>query len=237
MIKNFLSIAALVGLSVFGFSAPTLAEVERVETQATDSPGGGAQEYLDKVAAKRAKYGNSDGVRHATLLNGNRFGFSLGYMTWTGGNIKANGPHFGLNYIASFNDNVGMEMWGGYGLGSEETGTGAIKAKLNVGRLDYSIGVRGQMPISLGEADRSLVPFLSVGPVYSYIHSTSDITGFTSVTSNDSSLGFSVAPGIDMFMGGISFGLKANYIVSQNLGTGGGDTSAFIPQFTVGWTF
>jgi hypothetical protein len=38
-------------------------------------------------------------------------------------------------------------------------------------------------------------------------------------------------------MGGISFGLKANYIISQSLADEGGDTSVFVPQFTAGWAF
>lgn len=225
-----MSMALLTALAV-----QSHAEVERVETQDSPRPHGGAQEYIDKVAERRAAYGNKDGLRHSTLLNGNRFGFSLGYMNFTNGS-SANGPHFGLNYVSTFNDNVGVEFSGGYGLGSQDTTVANVKSATSVGRTDVSIGVRGQTAISLGDAHKALVPFITVGPVYSHINSKVESAGF-SVSSSDSSIGFSVAPGIEMIMGGMSIGLKANYLITQSVATGGGDTSAFVPQFTVGWAF
>ena len=237
MIKQTLACAAL-ALLVAG----------PVQSAEKEYDAGGAQEYVDKVEKRRQKYGNEDGLRHSRLVNGNHFSFTLGMMNWIseplGSGVAANGPAFGIDYVYSFSDYVGVNAWGGYGSASYKAGASVAgfgaSVESSVSRIDYGIGLRVQSVIPLSSAGAGIVPYLNLGPAYSSVQShVESVAGsvVTKVDSNEGSLGFSVAPGIEWVFGAANIGFKFNYLVSQSLATGNANTSAVTPQLTAGWAF
>jgi len=89
----------------------------------------GDMSYINAVKARRAKYGNQDGIPRTANLQQRQIAFSLGQLSYLGDALGSsasdfNSIYYGLSVANSFNDVSGWELWGGYGIGQKNYGSG-----------------------------------------------------------------------------------------------------------------
>ena len=199
--------------------------------------------YMEKVKARREKYGNEDGIPRTANLQQRQISFSLGQLSYigdalafgpTGGAADFNSIYYGMGISNSFNDVSGWELWGGYGIGEKNYGSGI--RKIAIQRSDVSFMPRLQKAINLGAAESPvmLIPHIGIGPVYSYVSSLAP-SGFF----GGSAVGAGFSVGADLQFGSALIGLKCRYLLSQDTsGTlNSRNLSAVLPQVSMGWAF
>jgi hypothetical protein len=204
----------------------------------------GDMTYVNKVLERRKKFGNDDGLPRTSLIQSRQIAFSLGYLNWigdglafgpTGSSSDFNTVTYGLGISNSFNDLVGWELWGDYGIGEKNYGTPGA-GRITVQRSDISFMPRLQRAINLGspEAPVMLIPHLGIGPVYSYI-STLAPGAFV----GGSAVGGAASAGLDLQFGPALIGLKYRHLLSFD--TSGSlnsrNVAAGLPQLSMGWAF
>jgi hypothetical protein len=200
--------------------------------------------YVEGVEARRAKYGNKDGLPQTQNLQKDQFGFTVGMLNYTGDAYTAtsselSGISYGLEYAHSFTDYVALETWGDYSSANKEYDVAGTKTTLTLQRFNIGIGPKVQKAINLGAPEQNImfIPSIGLSPVFS----SAQGSGLASFNSN--SLGASLNVGLDFQFGGALILLKARYLVSTDVGnnaTGGlhsSNTSAFLPQAGVGFAF
>lgn len=203
----------------------------------------GDMTYVNKVLARREKYGNEDGIPRSANLQQRQIAFTIGQLSYVG-DALAFGPsgsatdfnsiYYGLSLANSFNDVSGWELWGGYGIGEKDYGS-AI-GKVSVQRSDISFMPRLQKAINLGQAESPvmLIPHVGIGPVYSYV-STMAPGAFR----GGSAVGGALSAGLDFQFGSALVGFKYRYLLSQD--TSGSlnsrNLSASLLQASAGWAF
>jgi len=195
--------------------------------------------YMDKVNARRAKYGNEDGIPRTSNLQQRQISFSLGQLSYLGDALGSsssdfNSIYYGMGVSNSFNDLSGWELWGGYGIGEKDYGAAG---KVSVQRSDISFMQRLQKAINLGAAESPvmLIPHLGIGPVYSYVSTLAPGRFY-----GGSAVGAAFSVGVDLQFGSALIGLKYSYLTSQD--TSGSfptsrNLSAGLPQISMGWAF
>lgn len=226
-------------LAAFLTASPAFAEVDRVDASTNTNPGGGAQDYLDKVAKRRAKYGNEDGLQQSTLMNGTQVSFGLGFNSFTAAGLdQGNGPYFGMSIVDTVTDNVGWELLGGFSTGSSSQTVLGTTIENSVDMFDVGLLVRAQTVLPMGGGDKALVPHFGLGPVFSSIGVTSK-TPLASFDDTASALGIGLQAGADLNLGGVVIGAKFRYTLSRDVSDKftDKDTSYMTPSMSVGWTF
>ena len=201
--------------------------------------------YVEGVEARRAKYGNKDGLPQTQNLQKDQLGLTVGMLNYTGDAYTAtssdlSGISYGLVYAHSFTDYVAMETWGDYSSANKsyDTGSGS-KATLTLQRFNLGIGPKVQKAINLGAPEQNIMLIPNIG--LTAVYSSAQGSGVASFNSN--SLGASLNGGVDFQFGGALLMLKARYLVSTDVGNNvaGGlkssNTSAFLPQAGVGFAF
>jgi hypothetical protein len=138
---------------------------------------------------------------------------------------------------------VALEVWGDYSAASKDYSVGAVKAKLDLTRFNVGIGPKVQKAIALGGPEQSitLIPNISLTPVWSSANGGVSGEGFTTTSFNSSSFGASLNAGLDFQFGGALISAKARYLVSTDVsgskGLASSNTSAFLPQLGIGYSF
>jgi outer membrane protein W len=183
--------------------------------------------------------------------------FTLGMLNYTGdaldivdpsnGNVLVStgglsGMNFGLNLANNVSDWIGWELWSGVTLSEKGFTLGGISSKVNATRVDVGLAPRIQTTISMGEQGMHFIPYIGMGPVYTYTnYATQLIAGGTAVAGNaaSSAVGMSMNVGADVQLGNALIGLKFKYILSRDLSGGlkSNDMSAMLPSLSVGWAF
>lgn len=201
--------------------------------------------YVEGVEARRAKYGNKDGLPHTQNLQQDQLAVTVGQLNYTGDAYSSlssdlAGISYGLTYAHSFTDWVALEVWGDYSYVSKDIPiTPGTNATLKLQRYNIGIGPKVQKAIALGGPEQSitLIPSIGLTPAWSSVNAGVD--GGTSI--NSSSLGASLNVGLDFQFGGALIGAKYRYLVSTDVsGTSGlksSNTSAGIPELAVGFSF
>ena len=197
--------------------------------------------YVNKVKARREKYGNEDGIPRTKMLNQTQIAFNLGYLSYVGNALGSstdfNGMYFGMSVSNSFNDLVGWEAWGGYGFGQHDYGAGTgFSWNVTAQRWDISFLPRLQKAISLGSAEDQImfIPHFGIGPIYSNVTVGDPLSSF-----NSGALGGVFSVGADFQFGPALVGLKYRYIMSYLLSDTftNRDATASLVQVNVGWAF
>jgi hypothetical protein len=129
-----------------------------------------------------------------------------------------------------------LEVWGDYSAASKDYTVAGSTTTLKLSRFNVGIGPKIQKAIALGGPEQSLVliPNISLTPAWSSATGSAGSTSF-----NSSSFGASLNGGLDFQFGGALIFAKARYLVSTDV-TGSlksSNTSAFLPQFGVGFSF
>ena len=196
--------------------------------------------YVNKVKARREKYGNEDGLPRTQMINQTQVSFSLGYLSNFGDALGTdasnfNGPYFGLSIANSFNDLVGWELWGGYGFGQHDYGAGNVFA----GRWDVAFEPRLQKAISLGAVEQQImfIPHFGVGPVLSGV-----LVSVPGDTEGAIAVGGVFSLGVDFQFGPALVGIQYRYLLSyltsdSNNFFASRNASAGLAQVNVGWAF
>jgi hypothetical protein len=203
--------------------------------------------YVEGVEKRRAKYGNNDGLPRTQNLQQDQLAVTVGQLNYTGDAFAATGSNlagisYGLAWAHSYTDWVALEAWGDYSAASKDYTVGSNKASLNLTRFNVGIGPKVQKAFALGGPEQSitLIPNISLTPVWSSATGGVSGTGLTTTNFNSSSFGASFNAGLDFQFGGALIFAKARYLVSSDV-TGSlptsTNTSAFLPQAGVGFSF
>ena len=203
----------------------------------------GDMTYVNKVLARREKFGNEDGIPRSQNLQQSQVSFSLGQLSYIGDALSFgpgisgadfNSVYYGMGISRSWNDVSGWDLWGGYGIGEKDYGAGI--GKISVQRSDISFMPRLQKAfnISAPESPVMLIPHLGIGPVYSYV-STMAPGAFR----GGSAVGGAFSMGLDLQFGSALVGIKYRVLMSQDTsGTlNSRNLSAGLPQLSMGWAF
>ena len=201
--------------------------------------------YVEGVLARRAKYGNKDGLPHTSNLQQDQLAVTVGQLNYTGDAFSATGSDlsgisYGLEYAHSYTDWVAMEVWGDYSAASKDFTVNSVNTNIKLQRFNVGIGPKIQKAFALGGPEQALtlIPNIGLTPVWSSATgSVSNSAGSTSF--NSSSFGASLNAGLDFQFGGALISAKARYLVSTDV-TGSlksSNTSAFLPQLAIGFAF
>lgn len=211
--------------------------------------GNGTTKYIEDVKARRAAYGNEDGIPRSVNLQKDQLMLTLGMLNYTGDAFSAtaselSGMSYGLAWAHSYTDTVGLEVWGDYSYASKEYSVApSTTATLKLNRYNVGVGPKVQKAIQLGRVESGMVllPNIGLSAVYSAANASMSGTGLTDTSFNSSSLGAAISGGLDFQFGGALIALKARYLLTTDVaGTAGlksNNTSAFIPQVGVGFSF
>lgn len=219
-------------------------KIRSIVKDASTSAAQGDFSYVNKVKARREKYGNEDGLPRTQMINQTQVSFSLGYLANFGDALGTdafnfNGPYFGLSVANSFNDLVGWELWGGYGFGQHDYGVGGSSWNVFAQRWDIAFEPRLQKAISLGAAEQQIIfiPHFGVGPVLSGVS-----VSFPGDTEGAIAVGGVFSLGADFQFGPALVGIQYRYLLSYLTSDGNGifssrNASAGLAQVNVGWAF
>lgn len=211
----------------------------------------GDMRYINKVLARREKYGNEDGIPHSMNLQKDQWAVTVGQLQYTGDAFLVKdgtgktvlsasdlaGISYGLSWAHSFTDYVALETWGDYSYAAKDYTVGSLSTSMTIQRFNVGIGPKVQKAIRIGDAEQSmsLIPSFSLTPLYS------SATGSTAgVSFNSSSVGASLNGGLDFQFGGALIGVRARYLVSSDVSSAklnSSNTSAWEPQLNIGWAF
>lgn len=211
--------------------------------------------YIDKVNARRAKYGNEDGLPQSTLVQSDQLQVNIGQLNYTGDAFLVKdlttgatlvsasdlaGLSYGLIWAHSFTDYVALEMWGDFASASKDFSVNGTSYNIKVQRFDLGIGPKVQKAINLGSPESAvhLIPNIGITPIWSSNTGSTNFGG-TTTNFNASSLGASVNAGFDMQFGGALISVKARYLLSSDVSGNlkASNTSAWLPQIGLGWSF
>jgi hypothetical protein len=206
--------------------------------------------YINEVLTRREKYGNEDGLPHTQNLQATQIAFTVGQLNYTGdgwiakdlsGTTLVNasdlaGISFGLAWARSYTDYIALEVWGDYSFASKDYSYAGTPKSYRLQRYDVAIGPKVQKAIHLGGPEQAinLIPSIGLTPMWSGANGDNGLTTF-----NSSSVGASLNGGLDLQFGGALVGVKVRYLLSSDV-TGSlksSNTSAWLPQLSVGWAF
>ncbi len=225
--------------------------VKDASTSSAQAPAAGVDNsYVEGVLARRAKYGNQDGLPQTQNLQKDQLAVTVGQQTYTGdaflvkdanGTTLVNasdiaGITYGLAYAHSFTDWVALEIWGDYGSASKDFTVAGTSSSYKLQHSNFAIGPKVQKAFRLGapEQSLSLIPSIGLTPLWSNASGSVGSTSFTS-----SSFGAALNVGLDFQFGGALIGAKYRYLVSSDV-TGNlksSNTSAGLPELAVGFAF
>lgn len=206
--------------------------------------------YVEGVEARRAKYGNKDGLPHTQNLQQDQLAVTVGQLIYTGDAYSPTGSNlsgisYGLGYAHSFTDYVALEVWGDYSNASADINLNIpsiTNSKVSLQRYNIGVGPKVQKAIALGGPEQalSLIPSIGITPVWSSA-TGSWSSGGTSTSFSSSSLGASLNVGLDFQFGGALIGAKYRYLMSTQMSGDSSikstNTSAGLPQLSVGFAF
>lgn len=218
------------------------------EGSASSAAAGGSNEYVEKVLERRRAYGNEDGIPRSVNLQANQLMLTIGQLNYTGDAFGAtaselSGISYGLAYSRSFTDMVAMEYWGDFSYASKDYTVGGSTTTLKLQRYNAALGPKIQKAIQLGRVESGMVllPNIGLSAVYSGATASASGTGASGTSFNSSSLGAALSAGLDFQFGGALLAFKARYLLTTDVsGTAGlksTNTSAFLPQVGVGFSF
>ena len=207
--------------------------------------------YIENVERRRAKYGNQDGLPHTENLQQDQWMATLGQLNYTGDAFLVKDPStgstlvsasdlagisYGLAYAHSYTDWIALEFWGDFSSASKDYSIGGVSTNIHLQHADIAVGPKVQKAFALGgpEQKLSLIPSIGLTPLWS---SASGSVGGNSFSS--SSLGASLNAGLDFQFGGAVIGLKARYLVCNDVSGNlkSSNTSAWLPQLGLGFSF
>ena len=207
------------------------------------SAAGVDNSYVEGVQARRAKYGNNDGIPRTQNLQKDQLAVTVGQLNYTGDAYTSlssdlSGISYGLAYAHSYTDWVALEIWGDYSYVSKDFPVAGTTSTLKLQRYNVGIGPKVQKAFALGgpEQSISLIPSIGLTPAWSSV--SAGVNGGT--TTNSSSLGASLNVGLDFQFGGALVGAKYRYLVSTDVSGSSlksSNTSAGIPELAVGFSF
>ena len=224
---------------------------DKIRSVVKDASAGSAQaeagvdnSYVEGVLARRAKYGNKDGLPHTQNLQKDQLAVTVGQLNYTGDAYTSlssdlSGISYGLAYAHSYTDWVALEIWGDYSYVSKDfAAIPGVTATVKLQRYNVGIGPKVQKAFALGgpEQSISLIPSIGLTPAWSSV--SAGINGGS--TMNSSSLGASLNVGLDFQFGGALIGAKYRYLVSTDVSGSGlksSNTGAGIPELAVGFAF
>lgn len=243
-------------VKVVNAAGETVVAKDKVSAVVTDSSassapteGNGTTQYIEDVKARRAAYGNEDGIPRSSNLQKDQLMLTLGQLNYTGDAFSStssdlSGISYGLAWAHSYTDYVALEAWGDYSYASKEYSVApSTKATLKLNRYNVGLGPKVQKAVQIGrvESGMILIPNLSLNAVYSAANANMSGTGLTETSFNSSSLGAAIGAGLDFQFGGALIALKARYLMTTDVSGSAGlkstNTSAFIPQLGVGFSF
>lgn len=220
--------------------------------QVSESAAGVDNSYVEGVEARRAKYGNKDGLPHTQNLQQDQLAVTIGQLNYvgdaflvkdaTGATVlsasDSSGISYGLNYAHSFTDWVALEVWGSYAAASKDFSIAGTSYAYRLQSFNVGVGPKIQKAIALGGPEQAitLIPNIGLTPIWS---SASGSIDKTTVSFNSSSVGASLNAGLDFQFGGALIGAKARYLLASDV-TGNlksNNTSAWMPQLSVGFSF
>jgi hypothetical protein len=206
--------------------------------------------YIEGVEARRAKYGNKDGLPRTQNLQQDQLAVTVGQLNYTGDAYTSlasdlSGISYGLAYAHSYTDWVAMEVWGDYSYVSKDIPfVPGTSLTLKLQRYNIGIGPKVQKAIALGGPEQSitLIPSIGLTPVWSSVNASATVANSTGSgsTLNSSSVGASLNVGLDFQFGGALIGAKYRYLVSTDVSGSGlksSNTSAGLPELAVGFSF
>lgn len=206
------------------------------EGSSSSAAAGGSNDYVEKVLERRRAYGNEDGIPRTENLQQDQLLLTLGQLNYTGDAFTAtsgdlSGISYGLAWAHSFTDFAALEAWGDYSYASKSLPGVTMKLQ----RYNIGLGPKVQYATRLGRVERSvvLIPNVGLSAVWSQVN------GEAGGTFSSGSIGGAISGGLDLQFGGALIALKARYLLTTDVTNTGGakNTSAFIPQVGVGFSF
>jgi hypothetical protein len=218
------------------------------ESSAAAAPTYSGDAYIKKVQERREAYGNDDGIPHSVNLQSNQLSLTLGQLNYTGDAFTStssdlSGISYGLAYAHSYTDFIALELWGDYSYASKDYTVAGSTTTLKLNRFNIGVGPKVQRAVQIGRVESGMVllPNVSLSAVYSGAAATASGTAGPDTTFNSSSFGGALGGGLDFQFGGAVIGVKARYLlttdVSNQASLKSSNTSAFIPQVTVGFNY
>lgn len=213
----------------------------------TSTPAGD-DSYIREVEARRKAYGNQDGLPRTVNLQSNQLMLTIGQLNYTGDAFSStasdlSGISYGLAYARSFSDMAAMEYWGDYSYASKDYTVAGNTTTLKLQRYNLGVGPKIQKAIQLGRVESNLVllPNIGLSAVWSSANAAASGVGVTGASFNSSSIGAALSAGLDFQFGGALLAIKARYLLTTDVsGTAGlksTNTSAWMPQIGVGYSF
>lgn len=199
--------------------------------------------YVEKVLERRRAYGNDDGLPHNVNLQANQLMLTIGQLNYIGDAFSSTssdlaGLSYGLAYARSFSDYAAIEYWGDYSYASKDYSVSGSTTTLKLQRYNLGIGPKIQKAVQIGrvESGMVLIPNIGLSAVWS---SANGDTGAGGTSFNSSSLGAALSGGLDFQFGGALIAVKARYLMTTDVSGSlkSNNTSAFIPQVGVGFSF
>lgn len=226
--------------------------VKDASTSSAQVEAGVDNSYVEGVQARRAKYGNQDGLPHTQNLQQDQLAVTIGQLNYVGDAFlikdstgatllsasDSSGISYGLNYAHSFTDWVALEVWGSYASASKDFTVAGTSYSYKLQSFNVGVGPKIQKAIALGGPEQAitLIPNIGLTPIWT---SASGSIDKTTVSFNSSSVGASLNAGLDFQFGGALIGAKARYLLASDV-TGNlksNNTSAWMPQLSVGFSF
>jgi hypothetical protein len=230
-------------VKVVNAAGETVIAKDKVSAVVTDSSassapteGNGTTKYIEDVKERRAAYGNEDGIPRSVNLQKTQLLLTLGQLNYTGDaftptSSELAGISYGLAWAHSFTDHVALETWGDYSYAYKEL----PGVKLKVQRFNVGLGPKVQFATRIGRVESGMVLIPNFGLSAVWSSAEIDANG----TYNSGSVGGSANAGLDFQFGGAVVGLKARYLLTNDVTRSGANknTSAFMPQLGVGFSF
>jgi hypothetical protein len=213
------------------------------ESSAAAAPTYSGDAYIKKVEERRNAYGNEDGIPRSVNLQSNQLMLTVGQLNYTGDAFTStssdlSGISYGLAYARSFTDYAAIEYWGDYSYASKDYTVSGSTTTIKLQRYNLGLGPKIQKAVQVGRVESGMVllPNIGLSAVWSSANASSSPA---STTYNSSSLGAALSGGLDFQFGGALLAVKARYLMTTDV-TGAlksNNTSAFIPQVGVGFSF
>ncbi len=217
------------------------------EGSATSAPIGD-DSYMREVEARRKAYGNQDGLPRTVNLQSNQLLLTIGQLNYTGDAFSStasdlSGISYGLAYARSFSDMAAIEYWGDYSYASKDYTVTGSTTTIKLQRYNLGIGPKIQKAVQIGRVESGMVllPNIGLSAVWSSANASASSAGVSGSSFNSSSIGAALSAGLDFQFGGALLALKARYLlttdVSGTTGMKSSNTSAWMPQIGVGYSF
>jgi hypothetical protein len=181
-------------------------------------------------------------------LQSNQLSLTLGQLNYTGDAFTStssdlSGLSYGLAFAHSYTDFIALEIWGDYSYAAKDYTVSGSSTTLKLNRFNAGIGPKVQRAVQVGRVESGMVllPNISLSAVYSGANATASGAAGPDSSFSSSSFGGALGAGLDFQFGGAVIGAKARYLlttdVSNQASLKSSNTSAFIPQLSVGFNF